>query len=139
MVEHMLSADILSNASLRGNEYAWAPAHVEAAINDARQRGLETSGGQAQFRLPDGTCELYWINIDPSKRKLDESWNRWVDRSANEAIEKFRQCMAQTDWKLEIQNWTFLREKAESHVDVMSHLCFVLYFGKNPLGQMETA
>ncbi len=105
------------------------------AINDARQRGLETIGGQAQFRLPDGTCELYWIDLDPADRKLGESWMDWVNRSADEAISKFRERMAKTDWKSEIQNWPFLREKAASGVDVMSHLCFVLYFGEDPLGR----
>ncbi len=105
------------------------------AINDARQRGLETIGGQAQFRLPDGTCELYWIDLDPADRKLGESWVDCVNRSADEALSKFRERMAKTDWKSEIQNWPFLREKAASGVDVMSHLCFVLYFGEDPLGR----
>jgi len=102
------------------------------AINDARSRGLETLGGQVQFRLPDGTCELYWISIDPSARQLEEPWHAWVERSANEVIERFRQMMTTKDWSQEIQNWPFLRDKAASGVDVLSCLCFVLYFENNP-------
>jgi hypothetical protein len=93
---------------------------------------LEAKGGQAQFRLPDGTCELYWIDLAPSGRTLGEPWNQWVDRSADDAIANFRRRMAATNWQSEIQNWEFLWEKAGKGVDVMSYLYFVLYFGENP-------
>jgi hypothetical protein len=45
VIKHTLSPEILGKASLRGNEYAWPPESVEAAINDARHHGLETIGG----------------------------------------------------------------------------------------------
>jgi len=135
MIEHLLSQDVLSTASLRGKEYAWPPGGVVAAINDARQRGLGTIGGQAQFRLPDGTCEMYWLDLDPSARKLGEAWEAWVNRSADEAIAKFCERMTMTDWRSEIQSWPILRQMAESGADVMTYLYFVLYFGANPLGQ----
>jgi hypothetical protein len=64
---------------------------------------------------------------------LNEPWQDWVHRSADGAIAKFQQRMASTDWNAEIQNWPFLREKAEAGMDVMAHLYFVLYFGTNPL------
>src|SRR4051812_37356393 len=94
-----LPKEMLKTASKVGNECAWSPTHVEEAMNLARQHGLETIGGQAQFRLSDGTCELYWVNVDPSKRKPGEPWLEWVNRSADEAIAKFRQRMAQTNWQ----------------------------------------
>ena len=136
VVEHLLSPTILAVASLEGNEYAWRPAHVEDAINDARHRGLSTEGGQAQFRLAGATCEpwLGWLDVDPSDRKLGETWTKWVHRSADEAIAKFRRRMAETDWNAEIEHWKFLRERAASGVDVMSNLYFVLYFEQDPLG-----
>jgi hypothetical protein len=55
-----------------------------------------------------------------------------VNRTADEAISKFRKRMAETDWKSEIEGWPFLRQKAASGVDVASHLCFVLYFNSDP-------
>lgn len=128
MVEHLLSPAVLARASLRGNEYAWPPASVEMAINDAREHGFATLGGQAQFRLPDGTCELYWIDVDPSEQRPSESRHDWVQRSADEAIAKFRQRMASTNWDAEVQKHPFLRERAAAGIDLLPHLRFVLYF-----------
>ena len=128
LVEHLLSPEILVSASLRGKEYAWPPSGVKAAIRDAVAHRLATIGGQAQFRLPDATCELYWINIEPSARRQNEPWDDWVTRSAEETVLMFNLQMASTDWNAEIAGWPFLRDSSELGVDVLSHLCFVLYF-----------
>src|SRR4051794_38732659 len=101
MMHYELPTVMLRTGSKRGSEYAWPPASVEEVIYLARRHGLETIGGQAQFRLPDGTCELYWVDVDPSKRELGEAWNQWVNRSADEAIAKFRRRIAETNWQSE--------------------------------------
>jgi len=128
MIEHRLSPAILAKATLAGNEYAWRAEDVEAAIEDARRRGLANCGGQAQFRLPNATCELYWVDIQPELQRPGESWDDYVSRSAADTISLFRTRLAETDWAKEIENWALLRKQAASGVDVMGHRCFVLYF-----------
>jgi len=132
-LKHLLSADVIEKASLGGLEYAWRPSDVEIAIQDARHHHLETIGGQAQFLFPDATCELYWIEIGPSERRANERWCDGVERSADEAIARFRDRMSKTDWDAEAKAWPFLCAQLQVGIDVMDHLYFALYFCPNPL------
>ena len=135
MVEHLLSPDVLAKATLRGNEYAWPLAYVEAAIEDGRRRGLAVVGGQAQFRLPGaGTYEFYWIDVDTSDRQTDEPWPAYVDRSAAEALEKFRHHMTTVDWAKLIGEWPGQGRDELLAADAASHICFVLYFDSDASG-----
>jgi hypothetical protein len=68
--ESSLPQAILDNASLRGNEYAWQQADVIATIQAAATQQLASIGGQAQFRFPNGTYEMYWLNYDASLSRL---------------------------------------------------------------------
>lgn len=133
MGSDLLSPHILAKASLVGTEYAWPSASVEEAIQDARHHCFATIGGQAQFRLPDATCEMYWIDIDPKGRSSKETWREYVDRSAAEAIQKFRDRLTNTNWPEQIA-WKELIEKQAQGVDILSSLYFVLYFTPLPPG-----
>lgn len=62
--EAILPPDIRALGDLRGNEYAWRRADLPRVFDAAKLAGLANLGGQVQFRLPDGTCELYWQNFD---------------------------------------------------------------------------
>jgi hypothetical protein len=126
---YLLSTDVLAAASLRGNEYAWPLAQVEAAIDDARHHGLAVSGGQAQVRLPNGgTYEFDWIELDSSARRAGEPWAEYVGRSANEALAKLHHHLVTVDWAKLIREWPGQGCNELMAADATEHLCFVLYF-----------
>ena len=79
----MLPADLLARATLRGNEYAWPIDDIPEVIEAARKANLVSIGGQLQFRLPEGTCECYWVEVDTylSVRKT-LPWRERVERTA---------------------------------------------------------
>lgn len=126
--EELLPQTVLSKASLRGKEYAWRKDDVEEAILAARQQNLATLGGEVQFRIPNGTCELYWLNFDPADKSDSEIWQDYVVQSAHECITNFNDLCMTTDFvKLGKENFEVLRNMSETE-DIGIYLCFVLYF-----------
>ena len=67
MIDDLPSA-ITLGATLRGNEYGWALDEFPGALTKAETLGYACLGGQFEFRLDDGTCELYWLNADSKDR-----------------------------------------------------------------------
>lgn len=133
---NLLPREILAKASLRGNEYAWGLADVEEAVAAAQNCGLVTVGGQAQFRVPEGICEMYWIEADATPINEGEAWEAYVRRSGDEVVSKVRQIVAKTDFREEAANFSFLRDRIEQGLPVLDHLCFVLFLRpKVSLGQ----
>lgn len=128
MDEEHFPASVLAKAHRSGNEYGWPLEAVEETIAAAQTVGLVTIGGQPQFCLPDGTCEMYWLNADATPRRLGESRDDYVRRSAEEVVSRFRALVAKTDFAKEANGWGFLREKMEAGVNVTQYLRFILYF-----------
>ena len=62
MCEELLPPSVVSKATLSGSEYAWSLEAVEKTVTAAAACGLANLGGQAQFRIPDGICDLYWLS-----------------------------------------------------------------------------
>jgi hypothetical protein len=58
-------------------------------MDAAAASGLANLGGQAQFRIPDGTCDLYWLSLDSGERRPNETWESYVTRSAAEVLAQF--------------------------------------------------
>ena len=56
--------------------------HLGLAIAAAQKCGLATVGGVVQFRIPAGTCELYWRCADAESQRPGELWSEYVARSA---------------------------------------------------------
>ena len=56
--EKYLPAEILQKAILSGKEYGWKRHDFREVLEKAVKVGLGIIGGQVQFKLPDGTCEL---------------------------------------------------------------------------------
>jgi len=124
-----LPADILARASLRGNEYAWRRSDLPAVFAAAEAAGVANLGGQVQFRLPGGTCELYWHEFGASERRDGDPWEAWVRRSREEAEATLSRIPSEEELIAEgLAQFDFLREKAADGVDVRESLCFVLYF-----------
>jgi hypothetical protein len=127
--EQMLPENILLSAIRSGNEYGWREEDVFDAIEAARENGIATIGGQAQFVFPDGTCELYWADYDSTQRKSSESWASYVRRSAGECIVGLKNLLKTKDLVEEGKNkFEFLREKEKAGANIRDHLVFIVYF-----------
>ena len=119
----------MARADLRGNEYARRPEDFLDALSTAASRGLACIGGQFQFRVPDGTCELYWLNADPADRAERGKWSDYVARCEREVRAGFTRILETADFRREAHSLDHLQQKiASSGFDLMAHLCFVAYF-----------
>lgn len=127
--EQRLPKLILDKAIKSGNEFGWRQNDFLEVIEVARQNYLAIIGGQIQYVLPDGTCELYWLSYDPDKRQHNESWLSYCDRTAKECSEKFNKLIIETDIEKEaLTSFPFLAEKQKDGIDINEHLIFILYF-----------
>ena len=130
MNEIELPEEIKSKARIsKGGEFAWRKTDFEAVISSAKENNLASIGGQAQFIFPDGTCELYWVNFDSTDQKAGESWESYVNRSANEVLFVFRKVVEETDFRKEALEFNFIKNKIETEqIDPLDYLWFVGYF-----------
>jgi hypothetical protein len=94
----------------------------------ATASGLANLGGQAQFRIPDGTCELYWLSLDSGERRPNESWESYATRSASEVLTQFAALRERTDFIKQALQWPVLAQLHAAGADLNQYLCFVLYF-----------
>jgi len=132
MEELLLPAPILAKATVHSNEYAWPFDSVEEVIAAAQAAELATLGGQAQFRMPEGICEMYWLEADASDRRVGESWPEFVKRSAHEVLARFQDKVTKANYNNEARQWPILCEQIEKGTNVLDFLCFVLYFQAEP-------
>lgn len=121
---------LLDRSSLRGNEYAWRVGDIPDVIEAARLAGFVSLGGQLQFRVPGGTCECYWVEVDTFRVvSSDLLWPERVDRTASEALDQFQRLSSSFD---------FLAEGRKAFPEILSEfeasggraedaMCFVWY------------
>ncbi len=127
--EQRLPKSILDKAIKSTNEFGWAQEDFPEVIEAARKIKLAVIGGQVQYVLPDGICELYWLSYDPAERQINETWLTYCDRTANECLEKFNKLIATTNIEEEaVTNFPFLADKKKSGIDIDKFLAFILYF-----------
>src|SRR5947209_6989820 len=127
MPELRLPAPLLAKASLLGYEHAWRLTDVPEVIAAAQGCGLATVGGVVQFRIPAGTCELYWRCTDAEPRRPNEPWDEYVARSAAEVLAGVRK-LPVAEMIVEGLQWTQVAALRDAGQDVSECLCFVLYF-----------
>ena len=124
-----LPAELIANADLRGKEYAWRPQDFPETLSRAASSGLACIGGQFQFRVPGGTCEMYWRSADSGERAQGERWMDYVVRSEREVREHFTRLLETVDFRRDAQDFDYLRQKmAGEAFDPMQYLYFVAYF-----------
>src|SRR5947209_2773874 len=129
--EKLLPADIISRATLRGNEFAWPVSDIPAVIEAAKLENLVNIGGQLQFRIPNGgTCECYWVDVDTYKTvPTDLPWADRVSCTASTAIAEFQQLCDKYDFVAEGRSAfaAHLEEFEAQGGDINEALCFVWY------------
>jgi hypothetical protein len=129
--ERLLPDDLLARATLRGNEYAWPLEDIPKVIEAARERDLVNSGGQLQFRFPDGgTCECYWVLVDTHLTVSSGlPWTERVTRTAETALRDFRELQTRCDF-IEEGRTAFAAEFEKWEAkggDPATAMCFVWY------------
>jgi hypothetical protein len=127
--ESRLPKTFLDKAVKSGNEFGWRQSDFIEVVKTARQLKIAVVGGQVQYLLPDGTCELYWLAYDPTERLQNEIWTDYCDRTASECIDKFQKLVSQTDFEKEAtDNFDFLKNKKASGTNISDFLTFIIYF-----------
>jgi hypothetical protein len=111
-----------------GNQRAWKFKDIPQVVKVCHELGFAILGGQTEFFLPDKTCELYWLQADPTKRVKGESWTQYVDRSCSEFSQLIKKLLDETDFeKLGMEHFDFLKKKKEAGVNFLNYLCFEIY------------
>ena len=127
--EKYLPSEILQKAIVSGKEYGWKRSDFKKVIDKAVEIGLGIIGGQIQFNLPDGTCELYWHCYDTTERKLGESWKDYCERTKEECISQFEKLPTNSELIKEgIEKFDFLKEINKTNLNLNDFLIFILYF-----------
>jgi hypothetical protein len=124
-----LPSTLTEKASLAGKEYGWRIADFPTVLTKAGDLGLLCLGGQFQFRLSNGTCEMYWLEANSSERKNGEPWPDYVLRAKDEVLMKFEQLVSNTDFVGEgRENFDLVRKQTAEGADLLDKLFFVAYF-----------
>ena len=124
-----LPVEIVARAVRSGRELGWRRSDLPDVLAAARDRGLAALGGQVQFVLPNGTCELYWRNYDSEDRRQGESWDRYVARSHAEVLTAFGRLPSPEELVQEgVASFAFLRERHDEGDDLGRDLWFLCEF-----------
>ncbi|WP_187263652.1 hypothetical protein [Pontibacter beigongshangensis] len=124
-----LPNEILLKSTISGKEHGWKREDFNEVVNHAFKSGLAVVGGQVQFKLPDGTCELHWRKYDTNGRMAGEGWTSYCSRTKQECLEQFNALPTNQELINEgIENFEFLREKSAQGVNPEDFLIFILYF-----------
>jgi hypothetical protein len=124
MPEYELPPKIAEGAHLEGNEYGWHPALFPEALANAQALGYACIGGQFQFRLDDGTCEMYWLSADSDPRQEAESWLAYCERCCSEVRTRFQKLMSETDFRKQALEWQPVREAMDHGLNPLEKLTF---------------
>ena len=127
--QRYLPSEILDKSIVSGKEYGWKRTDFKKVVEQAVKVGLGIIGSQVQFKLPDGTCELYWHKYDTTERKSGESWKEYCMRTKEECLAHFEKLPTDNELIKEgIENFNFLHEKSKAGINLKDFLIFILYF-----------
>jgi len=130
--ELKLDKRILDKAIKSGNEYGWRLHDFKDVIENAMSNDLAIIGGQIQFLFPDGTCELYWLKYDSTKRENNENWIDYCKRTKKECLEQFDNLVESTDFeKAGLESFDFLKVKKQNGFNILDYMICILYFKDN--------
>lgn len=131
-IEDFLPRYILEKAIVSGNEYGWRREDYKQVVEVAYSHRLAIVGGQIQFKLPDGTCEMYWYSYDTNDRLKNESWLDYCLRTKSECLKKFRELPSNYELVREgIENFDFLKAKDKISVVLEKYFIFIIYLDKS--------
>jgi hypothetical protein len=127
-MEHPLPQEIADGSCLSENEYAWDLLSFPTALTRAENLRYACIGGQFQFRLDSGICEMYWLSADSGSRQPEETWIEYCRRSCIEVRQGFERLASETDFHKQAREWQPVREAMAEGLDPAQRLVFVAYF-----------
>jgi hypothetical protein len=128
MTERDLPPEIAKGAHLAGNELGWRVMSFPDALSNAEALAYACIGGQFQFRLEVGICEMYCLSADSESRKESESWQAYCARSCSEVRRGFDKLLSETDFSKQALEWPLINKAVNDGLDPMEKLVFVAYF-----------
>ena len=129
-VRYNLPLGLLQQATLRGNEHAWQIDDIPDVIVAAQRANLVNIGGQLQFRLPENTCECYWISVDTYQSVSEEiAWHERVQLTPEVALQEFDDLQSRYDFVAEIRDGftSVFDELVAMGGNPTDYLCFAWY------------
>ena len=124
-----LPPKILCKAVRSGNEYGWKREDFQDVLNIVSNANIGIIGGQVQFKLPNGTCELYWHQYDSNDQIPNEPWELYCQRTKKEVAKAFSKIPSNLELVKEATEYfEFLAEEANNGVDIEQYLIFIIYF-----------
>jgi hypothetical protein len=120
--------EITIGATRTNNEYGWQLDCFPGALAKAEALGFACLGGQFQFRLSSGTCEMYWLSVDSKERKPAEPWPAFCRRSCSEILSGFTKLHAETDFRKMASEWPSVQDAMAQGLDPHQVLVFAAYF-----------
>lgn len=94
------------------------------------EKGISILGAQVQYRVPGGTCDMYWRTVDLSEKKLLESRKNFLKRNLSEAISSietnFLSKVNEID-KDAIESFKFLEESVKKGVNIRDYRVLEVY------------
>ncbi|HZW86991.1 MAG TPA: hypothetical protein VFF41_05980 [Gallionella sp.] len=128
MSDDELPPHLLTRAVKSGREFGWRQEDFLVALHEAALEGFACIGGQFQYALPDGACELYWLNADSLPHTPSESWWSYVKRSEEEVKKGYELLLRTINFDAEVNKFDFLREKIAGGISLDEYLIFIAYF-----------
>ena len=111
------------------NEYGCRQEDFIEILNFAKNIPMACIGGQLQYQFDDATCELYWISYDSEKRRYNENWLDYCNRTNNECIKKFNEIINTINFNEEAKRgFEYLERKIKQGYDIEKNKVFILYF-----------
>lgn len=123
-----LPSALTEGATVRGNEHGWTLDAFPSAARIAPTLEYACLGGEFQFRLPNGTYEMYWLSVDSQERARSENWHDYCERSCAEVLAVFTQRIEQIDFREQADQFKSLRDATQRGFDPAKALTFVAYF-----------
>jgi hypothetical protein len=124
----ILPPEITLGATRSNDEYGWQLDCFPSALAKAEALGYACLGGQFQFRLSSGTCDMHWLSVDAKERKPAEPWPAFCRRSCSEILSGFTKLHAETDFKKMASEWPSIQEPMAQGLDPHQVLVFAAYF-----------
>lgn len=128
--ELLLPRELLAAACCSDNEWGWPPELIPQVIAEGKRLDLLSLGGQLQFILPTGTCECYWVSVDPLRTEPSGlSWQERVALAAERSLEQFSALRLEFDFLAEGQRafGQYFDDLRACRGDPAEYMCFFWY------------
>lgn len=116
--------------SYSSRELAWRKEQVIPLLSELVSQGFSPTAWQAQYRFPEGTCDLYWVFHEVCERKEGQSWFDYQHMCKESLTASFSDWTTNKSIKQEVllnfENVRKYNEEQRKHID--DYLYFLVYW-----------